>query len=153
MNSLPVTNITDEGATFNADLYSLGTEKITEYGFVWGCNIDPTIYNDKRILPGIPSEICVFSTEIKTTLTEGLEYTVKPYIITEEHVVYGKPVTFTSLGSLAPEITGFEPDSARWNDTLIIRGKNFSWVSSSNLVRLNQFKIRAHSRTCSDIFD
>jgi hypothetical protein len=150
VNSLPVTNITEEGATFNADLFSLGTETITEYGFVWGTTNNPSLNDDRRILPGIPSGTGVFSTEITTALTEGLEYTVKPYIITEEHTVYGKPVTFISLGSLAPEITGFEPDSATWNDTLIIRGKNFSRISSNNLVRLNQiecFSIRSTDTT------
>ena len=140
VNTLPVSNITEEGATFNADLYSIGTETIMEYGFIWGWSSNPTIWDDKKVLPDIPLRTGNFSAEIRSTLVKGTNYTVKPYIKTEEHVVYGKPVTFASLGSLAPEITGFKPDSAAWNDTLIIRGKNFSWVPSKNIVRLNQLQ-------------
>ncbi|MFH0843070.1 MAG: IPT/TIG domain-containing protein [Bacteroidota bacterium] len=138
VKSLPVSKITEEGATFSADLYSIGTEIITEHGYVWGTDTDPDFNHDNKILLGIPAGEGVYSTEIKSTLYEGKEYTVRPYVKTEEHIVYGSAVTFVSLGSLAPVITGFEPDSAGWGDTLRISGHNFSWVGNQNIVKLNE---------------
>jgi hypothetical protein len=46
------------------------------------------------------------------------------------------PVEFVSLGSGAPIITGFEPDSAAWLDTIKISGKNFSRVLNQNIVKI-----------------
>ncbi len=138
VRTLPVSNITGEGATFKADLYSLGTENIKEYGFVWGPNIDPGLESDKVVFPGANATIGVYTSEIRSTLTEGTEYTVKSFVKTDTRVVYGTPLTFISLGSLSPVITAFSPDTVVWGDTLKIRGKNFSWVASKNIVRLNQ---------------
>ena len=133
----PVSNITPSGATFNGDIYSLGTEPIIEHGFVWVEGKFPDL-SDDRMLLGPTVTAGAYSADIKTALAKDVEYTVKSFVKTAEHVVYGSPVTFISLGSEAPAITGFRPDSASWMDTLIISGKNFSKKATENIIKLNQ---------------
>ena len=135
----PVSGITSNGATFNAEIFSLGTEPIIDHGFVWSDYANPDL-TDNKILLGPSGEQGAYSAEISTALTKDVGYTVKSFVQTADHIVYGLPVTFKSLGSGAPVINGFEPDSARWLDTLIVKGRNFSWVGSENVVRLNQIQ-------------
>ena len=39
----PVSGITSNGATFNAEIYSPGAELMTDHGFVWGQGNDPDL--------------------------------------------------------------------------------------------------------------
>jgi hypothetical protein len=134
MTTLPVSNITEEGALFSADLYALGTDAIIEYGFVWGTSSNPGFGNDRIIMHGAPEGIGIFTAEVRSTLVEGTRYTVKSFVKTENFLVWGKTVDFVSLGSGAPEITGFYPVSAFWGDTITITGRNFSWAANGNKV-------------------
>jgi hypothetical protein len=36
VTGMVVTNVSENGAAFMADLYSVGTETLIEHGFVWG---------------------------------------------------------------------------------------------------------------------
>ncbi len=139
-----VSNITPNGATFNGDIYSMGAEPVIEHGFVWGTGEDPTLLGSKVLLGPASSESS-FSSDIVTSLTKDEEYTVKAFVQSAEHVVYGLPVTFKSLGSGAPVVSGFLPDSAAWLDTIRISGKNFSYVVGNNHVKLNQTPCRVIS--------
>ena len=47
----PVSGITSNGATFNAEIYSLGTEQIINHGFVWDENKYADL-TDNKILVG-----------------------------------------------------------------------------------------------------
>jgi hypothetical protein len=49
VNTFPVINITENGATFRGEIYEAGTEPITECGFVWDSYSDPR-YNTSDIL-------------------------------------------------------------------------------------------------------
>lgn len=135
----PVTNITDKGATFNGNIYTLGTEAITDHGFVWGEESTLDLNDDKTLLGPLTSG-GDFSADIVSSLAKTKEYYVKAFVKTAEHIVYGPPVTFISLGSGAPVITGFRPSSAEWLDTIEVSGKNFSWIKADNIVRLNQIQ-------------
>jgi hypothetical protein len=141
-----VSDITEKGARFSADLYSIGTEKIIEHGFVWGTT-DPNIYYSDRIQLGTCDTPGIYSAYIASTLKKDLKYTVKSYVQTADHLVYGIPTDFKSLGSSAPVIYDFYPHSPGWLDTLTIKGKNFSWVSAENVVSLNQTECSVLSAT------
>jgi hypothetical protein len=137
LNTFPVTNISDSGALFTGEIYSVGIEDILEYGFVWGKTEHLLYeYSDKVIL-GTQQGTGTFSAFINSALVNGVTYWVRPYAKTSEHIVYGKALSFTSLGSLAPLITRFFPDSAAWGDTITIIGKRFSWIADKNIVKLN----------------
>jgi hypothetical protein len=146
INTMPVSEITANGAVFTAELYSLGTEVILNYGFVWAAS-EPNIKSSNKILLGPRNETGIFSAAIVTNLQKDKEYTVKSFVQTADHIVYGIPVKFKSLGSGAPQVTGFKPSSAAWEDTLIVSGRNFSWVAGDNIVKLNNTICPALSST------
>lgn len=147
VNTMPVSGINKNGAIFNGEISSLGTEKIIEHGFVWGITTDPDINRYNKILLGRSDSTGAYSAEIFTSLKKDIKYNVKSFVQTADHIVYGVAVDFKSLGSGAPTITSFEPHSAGWMDTVIIRGKNFSWANSENTVLLNQTICRTLSST------
>jgi hypothetical protein len=80
LNTLPVRNITKEGATFSADLYSLGNETINEFGFVWGPGLDPQINGDKIAFQGNRAAGGIYSAEIRSTLVEELNIQSDPLL-------------------------------------------------------------------------
>ncbi|HEX2968320.1 MAG TPA: IPT/TIG domain-containing protein [Bacteroidales bacterium] len=139
ISSTDIENISDSGAIFSADLYSLGNEKVIEHGFVWGLYPITGIEQGERIFLGSPQKTGVFNAKIRTTLLEGRDYYVKPFAKTESRFIYGPEAKFISLGSKAPVITGFSPDSAGWSDTISVYGRNFSWLS--NEVFLNEVRL------------
>jgi|WetSurMetagenome_2_1015567.scaffolds.fasta_scaffold00001_221 N-acetylneuraminic acid mutarotase len=152
IKTLPVTNISENGAVFNGEIYITGDEPIKECGFVWSYHSDPNLNSSDRIKM-LPEEVPGrFSAIIPTTLTDGTNYKVRAYLKTEKHLVYGQPVTFDSQGSMAPVINDFTPDSARWGDTLIIKGTNFSYLPYSNQVYFNDIRCPTLKSTDSTIF-
>ncbi len=136
VKTLEVTNITPEGALFTAEIYEPGNGEITEHGFAWAANY-PNIDNDNRILLGPFSGTGQFSAEVSSTLAEGESYEVTAFVKAGDYIVYGNTVEFRSLGSQGPVITGFSPGRALCGDTIMIRGRNFSWVRAFNTVRFN----------------
>lgn len=56
------------------------------------------------------------------------------------YITYGKEVRFTSMGSLAPELTSFYPVLADINDTIYIVGEGFSVNADNNSVRFNNLE-------------
>jgi len=134
-----VTGITSEGADFSAKITNMGKYGIIEYGFVWDYKSKPTIEkSEKYIIQGAPSA-GVYSHSVSTTLNEGIEYYVRSFVRTTQSITYGEEVSFMSLGSKAPEITGFLPREGNLNDTLTITGHNFSYIRENNHVMIGPF--------------
>lgn len=148
---MSVTNITESGATFMADIFSLGTEPIIDHGFTWGNYPDPNVENFDKILLGPCDRTGIYSADIVANLIRDRQYYVKPFILTADHIVYGSAFSFVSLGSGAPTITGFEPHIAGWMDTLLIRGRNFSFRPGTNMVKLNDTGCEVISSTDTTI--
>ncbi|MEQ9167308.1 MAG: hypothetical protein RLO12_13715 [Fulvivirga sp.] len=48
LKTLPVVDISEEGATFSAQILELGNQDIIEYGFVWGETENLSIENSER---------------------------------------------------------------------------------------------------------
>lgn len=137
VRTLPVTNISDEGAVFNAEVFEPGNVEITEHGFTWSQD-NPDVSQNDRIFLGTYTGTGKYSSEITTSLGSGLKYKVSAFIRAGDYTVYGNTVEFESLGSLGPVITGFSPERVLCGDTVLIRGKNFSWVKSFNKVFFNE---------------
>ncbi len=138
--TLEVTNVSKEGATFNAEVEIRGNHKILEYGFVWSEFSNPRLESSDKIFYSEGIVKNRFSGTISTTLKAGSRYYVKSFLKTEAHTVYGKEVEFTSLGSKAPQITSFAPVKGAWGDTIKVYGKNFSFVKSKNVVHFGSVK-------------
>ncbi len=148
VRTLPVTNITEEGALFSAEVYEPGNVEITEHGFTWSSG-NPDVTHNDRIFLGALAGVGQYSSEIMTALEAGLKYKVAAFIRAGEYTVYGNTVEFESLGSQGPVITGFTPERALCGDTVLIRGRNFSWVRESNKVFFNE----TNATLCGQVTD
>ena len=135
-----ITDIDKSGATFHARISDLSNSKIINYGFVWSTEKNPEFHNsEKYIITGVPS-IGTISKRISTTLINNLTYYVRAFIQNDNFITYGKAVTFTSLGSSAPDISDFFPKTGNINDTLHIIGCNFSYITSNNKVYIDNYQ-------------
>lgn len=139
VRTLEVANITEAGAIFSAEIYEPGNVEITDHGFTWDLSV-PNIDQDNRVFLGGFTGIGKFSSEINTSLQDGLTYKVTAFVKAGDYTVYGNTVEFKSLGSLGPEITGFSPERVICGDTVTITGRNFSWVNTFNQVRFNEVR-------------
>lgn len=137
-----VTNITSNGANFNAKIVDLNKIQITEYGFVWDLVPNPTIDNSEKYVIHETPKAGVISASISTTLQQGVTYFVRAFVRNSDYISYGKQVTFNSLGSLAPKITDFMPKTGKLNDTIKIVGHNFSYKTDENIVKFAGFKTK-----------
>ena len=144
IRTLEVTNITDNGATFVAEVIKEGTVPVTEHGFTWS-HSTPDATSDERVFLGTFNGTGRFETEIRTALGEGITYEVCAFVKAGDYTVYGDKVKFLSLGSGAPEIIDFMPKSAGWGDTVTIFGRQFSHLNSSN-------KVFAEDQMCNVVF-
>ncbi len=142
-----VNNITPDGARFNGTIISGDAGSVTEYGFVWGTGEYLSLEtSEKLIVQEIPDGNS-FSYDITYALEPMREYKVRSYVKSGEYTVYGDAVTFVSLGSQSPLITGFEPQTATWGDTITIYGENFSFKQSSNVVLFGEVDARVMEST------
>ena len=148
VRTLPVTNITEEGALFSAEVYEAGNVEISEHGFTWSKGNPEVSYNDRVYLGGFTG-VGQFSSGITTTLESGLKYKVAAFIRAGGYTIYGNTVEFESKGSLGPVITGFTPERALCGDTILIRGKNFSWIREFNRVFFNE----TNATICGQVTD
>ncbi len=137
VRTLDVVNITADGATFAAEIFDAGSVPVTEHGFTWSTR-DPVLDLDEKIHLGSFSGTGKYEVNVTTALREGVDYIVSAFVKAGDYTVYGNTVTFRSLGSKGPVITGFSPAMVNLGDTLLIRGKNFSWQSALNIVRFNE---------------
>jgi N-acetylneuraminic acid mutarotase len=149
-----VTDINSSGAVFSAKIVDLSKENIIEYGFVWDSKSNPDIINSEKYVILDSPGTGVVSEYISTTLQKGVKYYVRAYIRNTDYITYGKEVTFTSLGSQAPILTNFQPQTGNLKDTIIIIGQNFSYKLSNNNVFFDEVKavvIKANQDTLSVI--
>jgi hypothetical protein len=138
ITEMQIKNITDSGAIFSADLYTLGSENLIEFGFLWGKSKNQTFTGSNRICLGIPEKTGVITAEICSALSTNQLYYARAYVLTDERIVYGPENNFVSLGGKAAIISGFEPHFAAWGDTIKIKGRYFSYNPDENVVYLNK---------------
>ncbi len=134
VRTLEVSDISASGARFNAEILHPGNSGITEYGFVWGPVVTPTINSSDRVIFNGSVNGNKFHQDVLTTLEEGIEYYVRAYARDDEYLVYGPIKSFISLGSGGPVLTSASPEIGTLGDTIVISGENFSYVRSSNQV-------------------
>lgn len=151
VQTLEVSNISESGATFNAKIINEGNLEIIEHGFVWNRLENPTIDNaDKRVLTSsiVNNE---FSAEITTTISKHKNFFIRAYVKTKDYLVYGKNVSFISLGSSPAIFDSFSPKIGSWGDTIKIKGKYFSFKKEWNRVSFKDLPSKVISNTDSTI--
>ncbi len=140
IQSLEISNISESGAVFEASISNAENHQIDEYGFIWdNTQQNPTVdSSDKRILKGNINS-GKFSAKISTTLNKDETYYVRAYAKSNDFLVYSKILNFLSLGSEAPILSDFFPKEGVWNDTISIKGSNFSYKEENNEVKFNNY--------------
>jgi hypothetical protein len=129
-----VTNITPEGAVFNAKILQQGEHEIVEYGFIWGAEGTTILTDGQKVSISEIGPDNTFSFVVSTTLSPDVKYQVKAFVRDKEHTTYGATVRFVSLGSGAPQLTNFYPKAGNLWDTVTIIGNNFSHIKNDNRV-------------------
>ncbi|MCK9423508.1 MAG: IPT/TIG domain-containing protein [Bacteroidales bacterium] len=143
-----ITDISAQGAIFNAKVYDSGQHTITEYGFVWS---DSTVFPTKddffRSFIGHPDSVC--STMVTNDLEKLRKYYVRAFLKTDTSLIYSDTMTFKSLGCSPPVISRFYPDSACGGRVITIIGKDFSPKRHRNKVFLGTVQVKV-IEACSD---
>lgn len=128
VKTLDVTKINADGVLFEAEIVYRGNAEVKEFGFLWSQKENPITedYLGKVSMDGPYNE-----PYISYMVSAGLEneklYHMRAYMITASHKIYGRTVSFTSLGGKTPSIESFFPESGKWDDTLTIRGKHLGF--------------------------
>ena len=141
LETLPVSEITDEGAVFNAKIFNRGDYEIRSFGFVWGPSPAPSLgdYFERRS-EGQPDQT-TFSQGINSGLKINKRYYVRAFLETTDHIVYGTEVTFSSLGSSVPILTAVTPETGSWGDTISVLGKFFIPDTTGTKAFLNEVEL------------
>ena len=120
----PVSDITPAGARFNATVDFVKMDEITDFGFIWGQ--DPNLSSTTFILPTDTLIGNVFYADIRSSLKDKNTYYARCFVKKSGKTIYGNIVSFKSLGSEGPKITGLNPETAGFGDTVRVIGRNFS---------------------------
>lgn len=134
LKTTQVTDINGTGAMFHADMLS-SPAPISDHGFLWHDQTSPLFENADRISLGSLNAPGSFTALCERGLSKGKKYYVRGYVISEENIVYGNVLEFTSMGSKPPVLLDFSPKVASWGDTITLTGQNFSVSSTKNVVK------------------
>lgn len=149
MESVSTSN---SGAKFSANVSGLGNQTILSHGFVWGVQSTLNIeVDDHKYITSKPATGSIVM-EINSGLMEGQTYYVRPFIQTENILVYGSELSFTSEGSNPPEIHDFQPKFGPVGTRVEITGKNFGLSGKSNTVKFGEYIAQVDSATETKLY-
>jgi hypothetical protein len=95
-------NIANGTATFNGTILTVGDPAYTERGFVYGTTNNPTIDDNKKVVPGTVTG--AFNVNV-SGMTEGSIYYVRAYAANSKGIVYGEEVTL-DFNAVMPAFNG-----------------------------------------------
>ncbi len=121
--------VSTTGALFQARVVIADpSDPIVQHGFEWFTLKDEG--NVDKVYLGSLSVSGRFESAVSYGFDPDNTYQMRPFVITQKYTVYGEGVTFKGAGGSNPTIASLTPQVATWLDTLIIKGKNFSFVPS-----------------------
>ena len=95
---LPVSNISENSATFNGRIDNAGSPAYTERGFVYSTSHLPTI-DDTKVVSYSPKSATEFSAEVNN-LTFGKTYYIRAYAVNAIKTVYSEETTLRIANQL-----------------------------------------------------
>jgi len=139
VRTLEIGNITASGALFRGTVFYAPGPMI-DHGFIWG-DI-PTLEPNKvdEVSLGPMSGTGEFEARVERSMVAGRKYYARAYAKTTNYDVYGDIISFVSLGSEAPAITALDPSKGRILDTILVKGRNFSRISSVVTVQFDTIR-------------
>jgi hypothetical protein len=125
IKTIDVSDLTTEGVTLNGKLIVSAGQEISDYGFVWSINTDPSIspasfsfsYNEK---PPVGS----FQHRVTDDLVKGTQYFARTFIKINSQLIYGNTIKFIAQGSATPVILSFSPKSGGSLDEVVLSGQH-----------------------------
>ncbi|GHT38228.1 hypothetical protein AGMMS49965_00940 [Bacteroidia bacterium] len=91
-----ITNIAYNSAHFNGTMVSVGSDKVTRYGFCWNTAPNPTVSNNASNLGDCTNPLAFESTA--TNLTHSTKYYVRAYAENSVGLSYSSEQSFTTAG-------------------------------------------------------
>lgn len=128
-----VTVLNGGGVLFEGRILSTGSAKVLEHGFLWGRD-NPTLENSNYVTLDTGIGTGAFSCEVMADIEEGKVYYSRAFVKTADLVSYSNVISFLGGGSVRPELVSVVPGEAVCGDTVIIKGKYFSFTETNNKV-------------------
>jgi hypothetical protein len=95
--TLAASEITEAGAKFNAEIISGNPSEVIEYGFAWSeFSTSPTLENSDHVDTVGSIKGKTFSSN-SLTLQSNKTYHLRSFIKTNDLLIYGRVITFTTL--------------------------------------------------------
>lgn len=145
-----IKNIYAGGVVIEADLLTLGNPPLVDHGFIWNDNKNLTIENSEILSLGPDAGKGRFGAIITSAMRATARYYIRPFVKTEDIIVYGQQLSFTSLGSSSPSIEIISPELVTWGDTVLIKGRNFSSKENNN-VKVGNVRAVVLSATATEL--
>lgn len=136
VNTLDISNINSSGASFHGDIF-YSNVPVRDHGFIWSPYSNMTFEQSDRISLGPNAGAGLFDANIDRGLINGKTYYMRAYAISDDKTVFGDIEKFISKGSPAPVIKDLYPTLVTWGDTLTLVGDNFSVMTVTNALSIN----------------
>jgi hypothetical protein len=108
------TGITGENAQVSANLVSLGSSAVTEYGHCWSTSPNPTTTNNKTTF-GAATATQPFTSNI-SGLSPSMTYYVKAYAVNNIGITYSDQISFTSSApATVPTVETVRTENMQYN--------------------------------------
>lgn len=121
-----ISTVNETGVTLTAEIISLGSDSIIDFGFVWSTGEQPTIEDFRQSISRNPS-IGAYEAEITNCINNGDTYFIRPYLLSSKYTVYGNALSFKGLGSMPFVVTDFSPKAGKVHSEVVITGNNLNY--------------------------
>jgi Secretion system C-terminal sorting domain len=129
INTKPIVNVTQTGASSGGDILFDGGSSITSRGIVWSSSPAPTIALTTKTSDGTGNGSY---NSIMSTLTPGVTYYVRAYATNASSTAYGQEVSFTTLQPDQVPVLTTDPVSAI-TQTSATSGGNITFNGNSEV--------------------
>ena len=147
-----VSNISDQGADFNASVLNLGNYEILDYGFVWNELVSNPTLSNEHISLGNKLDVGEIHYRMNHALGNGIMYSVRAYVKTNKYTVYSNITNFVSKGSKAPKIVSFTPLQGGGGTIVKITGEYFIASADKIIVKFGEITVPLISATETEIY-
>ncbi len=97
IKTLDISVNTMEEVIYMAEITYRGETEIQSYGFVWGQGNNPDLISGSQVRLNGKPENNTFAITLNDLLIKNTTYTVRAFVETDQYVIYGRTIEFTSL--------------------------------------------------------
>jgi hypothetical protein len=97
IKTLDISVNTMEEVIYKAEITYRGETEIQSYGFVWGQGNNPDLISGSQVRLNGKPENNTFAITLNDLLIKNTTYTVRAFVETDQYVIYGQTIEFTSV--------------------------------------------------------